>query len=91
MDDLKNSLERQSSLIELLVKIMSLSPRANVSNSTMTPDSIANSINEFTFDPECGITFVAWFKRHEDLFTNDCKEWDEGSKLRLLLRKFGVS
>ncbi|RTG86926.1 uncharacterized protein DC041_0012288 [Schistosoma bovis] len=70
---------------------MSISPRTNVSDSTMTPDSIENSIDQFRFGPECGITFEAWFKRHEDLFINDCKEWDEGSKLRLLLRKLRVS
>ncbi|CAH8606257.1 unnamed protein product [Schistosoma rodhaini] len=91
MDDLKTLLQQQNSLIELLIKNMSISSRTNVSNSTMTPDSIANSITEFRFDPESGVTFEAWFKRHEDLFINECKEWDESSKLRLLLRKLGVS
>nr|CAJ00233.1 TPA: gag-pol polyprotein [Schistosoma mansoni] len=91
MDDLKTFLQQQNTLIELLVKNMSISSRTDVSNSTMTPDSIANSIAEFRFDPESGVTFEAWFKRHEDLFINECKEWDESSKLRLLLRKLGVS
>ncbi|RTG82070.1 uncharacterized protein DC041_0010203 [Schistosoma bovis] len=57
----------------------------------MTSDSIENLINEFRFDPESGITFEAWFKRHKDLCVDDCKKWNKGCKLRLLLQKLEVS
>ena len=91
MDDLKTFSLQQNSLVELLFKNMSISSRTNVSYYILTPDSIANSLNEFIFDPKCVTTFEAWFKRHQDLYTNDFKEWNENSKLRLLLQNLRVS
>ena len=33
-----------------------------------TPDVVANSIGEFSYSPEEGITFAAYFRRYEDIF-----------------------
>ena len=60
-------------------------------STSLTSDAIANSISEFCYVPESGLTFEAWFKRYDDLFAKDCNSWDEGAKVRLLLRKLGVS
>lgn len=40
----------------------------NPVNSSFTAEGIANSITEFKFNPEEGITFPAYFKRFETIF-----------------------
>lgn len=35
------------------------------------PDGTVNSISEFTYNPEVGITFPAYYKRYEEIF-NTC-------------------
>lgn len=69
--------------MELLVKRLSVSPRLGSKNSVMKSEAVANSVSQFIYDSENGIIFEASFKRYEDLCINDCKNWDEGSKLRL--------
>lgn len=53
-------------------------------------ESLANSILEFSYDPENGITFDSWYSRYKDLFDLDCKNLVEGEKVRLLLRKLNT-
>ena len=54
-------------------------------------DVLANSISEFRFEAESGVTFEAWFSRYEDLFANDASRLDEMAKTRLLVRKLGTA
>ncbi|KFD59902.1 hypothetical protein M514_12244 [Trichuris suis] len=50
-------------------------------------DSISNSISEFTYDAENGLTFESWFKRYEDVFKVDAASLPDDARVRLLLRK----
>lgn len=54
-------------------------------------DSLANNVKEFRYDPESSVTFSAWYKRYEDLFEKDASRLDESVKVRLLMRKLGMS
>ena len=40
----------------------------NPANSSFTAEGIANSITEFKFNPDEGITFPAYFRRFETIF-----------------------
>lgn len=53
-------------------------------------ESLANSISEFSFNAESGVTFEAWFSRYQDLFELDCNKLEDGEKVRLLLRKLNT-
>lgn len=50
-------------------------------------ETLSNSISTFSYDPENGVTFDEWYNRHEDVFTDDGKDLDDASCVRLLLRK----
>ncbi|VDP84263.1 unnamed protein product [Echinostoma caproni] len=52
---------------------------------------LANSITQFSYDPETGHTFEAWFKRWEDAFRTDFSCQDDAWKVRLLVRKLGTN
>ncbi|KER20711.1 hypothetical protein T265_10803 [Opisthorchis viverrini] len=63
---------------------------------TLTPaadsvNSIANSITEFTYDPEANITFDSWFKHHEAIFKFELKPKEDAYSACLLLRKLGTT
>ncbi|XP_055639968.1 uncharacterized protein LOC129777619 [Toxorhynchites rutilus septentrionalis] len=54
-------------------------------------DSLANNIKDFRYDVENNITFAAWYTRYDDLFEKDASRLDDDAKVRLLMRKLGVS
>ncbi|KAF2889200.1 hypothetical protein ILUMI_16973 [Ignelater luminosus] len=56
-------------------------------NAELIIEPIANSIQEFVYDPENGLTFDKWYARYEDIFTATGNQLDEHAKVRLLLRK----
>ena len=37
------------------------------------------------------MTFDAFYRRYEDLFTVDCQEWNNAKKVCLLLQKLGTT
>lgn len=59
-------------------------------NPEILMESLAKSMAEFTFDPDSGVTFAAWYARYEDLFTFDAVLLPEAAKVRLLLRKLNT-
>ncbi|XP_040157579.1 uncharacterized protein K02A2.6-like [Anopheles arabiensis] len=80
---------------QLISKIMSqqtnqpaFTPNFNPEQAT---EALANSIMEFRFDPEAGITFRTWFSRYEELFNEDACRLSDAAKVRLLLRKLGAA
>uniref|UniRef100_A0A5K3FTV0 Peptidase A2 domain-containing protein n=1 Tax=Mesocestoides corti TaxID=53468 RepID=A0A5K3FTV0_MESCO len=52
---------------------------------------LSNSISEFSYDPENGVTFECWYRRYEDLFRVDLASQDDAWKVGLLTRKLGPS
>ena len=51
---------------------------------------MANSIVEFRYKAESGVTFEAWFTRYEDMFAKDASRLGDEAKVRLLVRKLGT-
>jgi hypothetical protein len=89
---LEQLLEQQLKLIEMLAQTRVSTPSAPAQpspSSVPSIDGIANSISEFSYDPEANVTFDTWFRRYEDLFRVDFAAQDDAWKVRLLLRKLG--
>lgn len=63
--------------------------RTMESSNYFTAEGIANSITEFVYDPENGITFQAYFRRFETIFNKRCETWSDEQKVGLLLQKLG--
>ncbi|XP_018317261.1 uncharacterized protein K02A2.6-like [Mycetomoellerius zeteki] len=61
------------------------------SHKEMKTESLASGIMEFTYDPENGLIFDAWFIRYEGLFNVDARYLDDAAKVRLLLRKLNTT
>lgn len=62
----------------------------NPVNSSFTAEGIANSITEFIFNLEEGVTFPAYFRRFETIFEKKCEGWTDEQKVSLLLQKLGT-
>ena len=50
-------------------------------------EGISNFLSEFRYDPENGVTFPAYFRRHEKIFSKRCLFWSDEEKVTLLLQK----
>ncbi|XP_059617792.1 uncharacterized protein K02A2.6-like [Phlebotomus argentipes] len=50
-------------------------------------DTLAATCTTFSFDPENGVTFEDWYRRHEDIIKVDGEVLSDSAKVRLLLRK----
>ena len=89
----QKQMEKQLKLIEALTQRLNLKPSETVSHESPSSsiDSLANSITEFCYNPESGLTFDTWFKRWEDMFQTDFRCQDDSWKVRLLMRKLGTN
>ncbi|XP_065083395.1 uncharacterized protein K02A2.6-like [Ochlerotatus camptorhynchus] len=77
---------------EQLIRSIMTSIQVQVpANPEAVLDSLANNIKEFRYDPDSNVTFAAWYSRYEDLFAKDANRLDGGAKVRLLMRKLGMS
>ncbi|XP_062712387.1 uncharacterized protein K02A2.6-like [Aedes albopictus] len=54
-------------------------------------DSLASNIKEFRYEAESNATFAAWYSRYDDLFEKDAARLDDEAKVRLPMRKLGLS
>ncbi|XP_036146759.1 uncharacterized protein LOC118646919 [Monomorium pharaonis] len=54
-------------------------------------NGIIGQLSEFTYDPENGLTFDAWFVRYKGLFQVDVNDLDDAAKVRLLLRQLSTN
>ncbi|XP_055589596.1 uncharacterized protein K02A2.6-like [Uranotaenia lowii] len=61
------------------------------SSSAGLLDSLASNVKEFRYQLDENITFTVWFSLYEELFSKDAAELDDSAKVRLLMRKLGVS
>ncbi|KFD58346.1 hypothetical protein M514_00572 [Trichuris suis] len=52
--------------------------------------ALRDSLTEFTYDPDKGITFVGLFKLFEGIFAVDCAALEDKMKDRFLLHKLTV-
>ena len=63
---------------ELLVN-KTAEEKKKTSDSFM-PDAIANSIREFIYNPDEGISFQTNYRRYEGIFQKDCLHWNDKKK-----------
>ncbi|CAH8629424.1 unnamed protein product [Schistosoma rodhaini] len=83
-------LDAQMRLLETLTQQLNIHySSSHATTSTSSCDAVASSIPEFYYDPECGNTFLTWFKRREDTFRIEFCQQDDAWKTRLLMRKLG--
>ncbi|CAI2738769.1 unnamed protein product, partial [Dicrocoelium dendriticum] len=89
----QRQLNQQQKLFEVLARKFSAhkSEVPNVRSGTQLKVALANGIQEFSYDPDSGNTFLAWYKRYEDIFIVDGSALDESAKVRLLMQKLGCS
>lgn len=79
---------RQTDLMNLIFQHLQSNSTRPEGTAVNTPFDIrANGINEFTYRPEEGCTFDAWYARYEDLFELDAAKMDDAAKARVLVRK----
>ncbi|XP_041786765.1 uncharacterized protein LOC121602060, partial [Anopheles merus] len=91
---LQQQLQEQQQLISQMLQQQQFAPQAQQqpaqqyqpavpSNPELILDALANSIAEFRYEAESGVTFEAWFTRYEDLFaTNASRLGDEAKTYR---------
>jgi hypothetical protein len=99
--ELKAIVQQQAKMLEILLKDKALkkeddlnqssSKSSTFANPEFVMESLAKSMTEFSYDPENGVTFQAWYARYEDLFTFDASTLEDSAKVRLLLRKLNTS
>ena len=72
-----------------LMEMVSYMQRSFLNQATVpvevVPEALANSISEFSFDPENGLTFDRWYSKYEDSFLRDGENLEDAVKVRLLL------
>lgn len=76
----------QSKQLQTLVKLVEGKSHATDSKAELI-ESLANTIERFSFDPDNGGTFDAWYARFEDVLCEDTKALDDSGKVRLLLHR----
>ena len=65
-----------------------LKNNAHTDNDTaFSQDSIWNAIDNFHYEQEEDKSFAAYYRRYENFFSIDSKNWSDQKKTRLLLRK----
>ena len=87
-------IQQQAASTALLASIAERFQKMNECGQSYTTEqklkqSVANSIQEFRYDPDNGVTFSTWYKRYEDIFLVDAENLDEQAKVRLLMQKLG--
>jgi hypothetical protein len=87
--ELKQMMQVQIRLMETLTAKFSTMGSSTPSVDPPLVDHMARNIHEFLYDPDAGVSFESWYKRHEDIFTVDLASRDDETKVRLLLRKLG--
>ena len=75
---------------DILQKILLKQGKREKGLNTFSAKGIANSLSEFIYKPEEGITFPAYFKRYETIFAKRCQSWSDEEKIMLVLQNLGA-
>lgn len=59
-----------------------------VDEITTKVKNLADSMVPFVYDPDCNLTFEAYYNRYETVLTTQAADLDEPTKVHLLLQKF---
>jgi RNase H-like domain found in reverse transcriptase/Integrase core domain/Integrase zinc binding domain/Reverse transcriptase (RNA-dependent DNA polymerase) len=72
---------------KLVLELQAQRNPPEVSRDQITKN-LAEQMTTFSYDPEAGLTFEAWYDRYESIFRTEIAAWDSPSKIRLLMIKF---
>ena len=75
--DVQKQIVKQQDILQKILKQGEWEKGSN----TFSVEGIANSLSEFIYKPEEGITFPAYFKRYETIFEKRCQLWSDEKKL----------
>ena len=92
---LKNEEKQQRFFLELQKQqealFKSLSNNQPTDSTTIfNQNAMWNAYETFFYEPYEDKTFVAYYKRCEDIYITDCADWTDAKKVWLLLRKVGT-
>ena len=45
--------------------------------TNFSAEGISNSLSEFHYSPDTGVTFPAYYRRYETVFTKRCTDWTD--------------
>jgi RNase H-like domain found in reverse transcriptase len=85
MEDLVEQLIKQN---QLLIEELRAQRKQTVVSVDQVTKNLAEQMTTFSYDPEAGLTFEAWYDRYESIFQTEIADWDSPSKIRLLMIKF---
>lgn len=83
-----NILQRQMSTQQKNLEKLILTSTGKKTN--FSAEGISNSLTEFRYSPDTGVTFPAYYRRYETIFTKRCLDWTDEEKVTLLLQKLGT-
>ena len=75
---------------ELLLKSLNVT-KTSENDTTFSQAIMYSTIETVEFVPESDKTFDAFYRRYEDVFNVDCKEWSNEKKVRLLDRELSTT
>lgn len=87
MSSVRQTVNQQQQLIERFSSQAAQPPP----NPEQIIDSLAGNIKDFRYDADSSVTFASWYSRYDDLFAQDAARLQDDAKVRLLLRKLGLS
>ena len=80
----------QEELIAIIKEQLEILKTNKGNSNFFTAEGIANSISEFKYSSEEGITFPEFYRRFETIFSKRCASWSDEQKVSLLLQKLGT-
>ena len=72
---------------EQLTALLAENEHHGPTNMATWLENLERGISKFVCDPEDKVTFAAWYKRYQDIFSAVCAQLDGVARTRLLLRK----
>ena len=70
--------------IKTLTQVINKSIESCDSGDLFTLNAVWSAIETFEYQPNEDISFEAYFRRYEDIYANDCKNWSDSKNVRLL-------
>ncbi|CAI2340087.1 unnamed protein product [Caenorhabditis sp. 36 PRJEB53466] len=83
---LKYFFDQQQKTLKALLDAFNKTTRPAADANSIV-NSLSNRIAFFSYDPEDGETFDAWFSRYEDIIRTDGAELDDAARARLVVSK----
>ena len=77
--------------IEILTQVINKNIQSCDGEDSFTENAVWSAIETFEYQPNEDISFEAYFRRYEDIYANDCKNWSDSKKVRLLTRKLDTA